>query len=114
MKTFIQNGTSIAVAAPAGGVTSGDGVVIGALFGVAATTAAEGETVTLATVGAYELPKPTSTAFTSCGAVSFNIATRHCAAPGAGKYPIGIAAEAAGNGTTTVKVRLDGTATAAA
>lgn len=114
MKTFIQNGASITVAAPAGGVTSGDGVIVGALFGVAATTAAEGETVSLATVGVFELPKPTSTTFTSCGAVSFNISTRECAAPGSGKYPIGIAIEAAGNGTGTVKVRLDGVSTAAA
>ncbi len=34
--------------------------------------------------------------------------------PGTGRYPIGIAIEAAGNGITTVRVRLDGIATAAA
>jgi hypothetical protein len=31
-----------------------------------------------------------------------------------GRYPIGIAIEAAGNGAATVRVRLDGIATAAA
>jgi len=35
MKNYIQEGRMITVAVPAGGVTSGDGVVIGALFGVA-------------------------------------------------------------------------------
>jgi hypothetical protein len=34
--------------------------------------------------------------------------------PGTGKVPIGIATLAAGNGVTTVRVRLDGVATAAA
>ena len=34
--------------------------------------------------------------------------------PGAGRYPVGIAAEAAGNGITSVAVRLDGVGTVAA
>ncbi len=114
MKNFIHNGSSITVAAPAGGVTSGSGVIVGSLFGVAATTATEGEALTIATVGVYELPKPTTTSFASCSVVSFNVATRQCAAPGSGKYPIGVATEAADNGAATVKVRLNGVSTAAA
>lgn len=43
MKTFIQNGDVITVTAPTGGVASGDGVIVGSLFGIAAFTAAEGE-----------------------------------------------------------------------
>jgi hypothetical protein len=35
-------------------------------------------------------------------------------APATGRYPIGTAIEAAGNGATTARVRLDGIATAAA
>lgn len=114
MKNFIQKGDSITMPAPAGGVTSGSGVIVGTLFGVAASTAVEGELVSLATVGVYELTKPISTTFTSGGAVSFDIATRQCVAPGSGKHPIGAAIEAAGNGSTTVKVRLDGVSTTAA
>lgn len=34
--------------------------------------------------------------------------------PAAGRFPIGTAVEAAGNGVTSVAVRLDGVATAAA
>ncbi|MGS4947840.1 hypothetical protein ACVDG3_20385 [Meridianimarinicoccus sp. RP-17] len=34
--------------------------------------------------------------------------------PAAGRFPIGVAVEAAGNGVTSVAVRLDGVATAAA
>lgn len=41
MKNFIQRGDMITVTAPTGGVTSGQGVLVGNLFGVAATTVAE-------------------------------------------------------------------------
>ena len=34
--------------------------------------------------------------------------------PGAGRFPVGVATEAAGNGITSVRVRLDGVATVAA
>lgn len=114
MKNFIQKDDLIEVAAPTGGVTSGDGVIVGALFGVAVTTAAEGETVTLLTEGVFDLPKATTTTFTSGGMVSFDISTRKAVAPATGKYPIGAATVAAGNGATTVRVRLDGIATSAA
>lgn len=113
MKNYIQEGRMITVAAPAGGVTSGDGVVIGSLFGVASKTAAAGETVTIATEGVFDLPKLAS-----------GHRRRQCGRPGryreggrrAGhrRYPIGIAIEAAGSGVTKVRVRLDGIATAAA
>lgn len=39
MKNFIQRGDMITVTAPTGGVTSGQGVLVGNLFGVAAKTA---------------------------------------------------------------------------
>ena len=38
MKTFIQNGDVITVTTPAGGVASGDAVIVGNLFGIAAFT----------------------------------------------------------------------------
>ena len=40
-------------------MTSGDGVAIGALFGVAIKTAAAGETFTLASDGVLDLPRLT-------------------------------------------------------
>ncbi|QCO05451.1 DUF2190 family protein [Azospirillum argentinense] len=114
MKNFVQPGHTITVAAPSGGVSSGDGVIVGALFGVAATAAAAGAALEISTEGVFTLPKGTSTTFASGGVVSFDVATRLCVTPGSGKYPIGAAIEAAGNGATTVNVRLNGTTTAAA
>ena len=57
MKNYIQEGRLITITAATGGVTSGQGVLVGNLFGVAAKTATEGESVEIATVGVYELPK---------------------------------------------------------
>jgi len=114
MKNYIQEGRMITGAAPAGGVTFGDGVVIGALFGVASKTAAAGETVTIATEGVFDLPKLASAIIAVGDKVSWDDTAKQINVPGAGRYPIGTAIEAAGNGITTVRVRLDGIATAAA
>jgi predicted RecA/RadA family phage recombinase len=114
MKNYIQEGRMITVAAPAGGVTSGDGVVVGALFGVASKTAAAGETVTIATIGVFDLPKLASAVIAAGDPVAWDDAAKQVNVPGTGRYPIGTAIEAAGNGATIVRVRLDGVATAAA
>ena len=114
MKNYIQEGRMITVAAPAGGVTSGDGVLIGSLFGVAIKTAAAGETVTIATEGVFDLPKLASAVIAAGAKVSWDDTAKQVNAPGTGRYPIGIAIEAAGNGAAIVRVRLDGIATAAA
>jgi predicted RecA/RadA family phage recombinase len=114
MKNYIQEGRMITVAAPAGGVTSGDGVVIGALFGVASKTDAAGETVTIASEGVFDLPKLSSAVIAAGDAVAWDDTAKQVNVPGTGRYPIGTAIEAAGNGVTTVRVRLDGIATAAA
>jgi predicted RecA/RadA family phage recombinase len=114
MKNYIQEGRMITLTAPAGGVTSGAGVVIGALFGVASKTAAAGETVTLATEGVFDLPKLASAVIAPGAKVSWDDTAKQVNAPGTGRYPIGTAIEAAGNGAATVRVRLDGVATVAA
>jgi predicted RecA/RadA family phage recombinase len=114
MKNYIQEGRMITVAAPTGGVTSGDGVVVGALFGVATKTAAAGETVTLATDGVFDLPKLASAVIAAGDPVAWDDTAKEVNEPDTGRYPIGIAIEAAGNGVATVRVRLDGIATAAA
>lgn len=100
--------------ARAGGVTSGQGVLVGNLFGVAATTAAEGESVEIATDGVYELPKLASAVIAAGARVAWDDTAKQVVLPGVGKVPIDIATIAAGNGIATVRVRLDGVATAAA
>lgn len=114
MKNYIQNGDMITVTAPVGGVTSGQGLLVGSLFGVIAATAAEGEAAEIATTGVFDLPKDAATVIDQGDRVAWNGGTGKVVVPATGMFPIGVATEAAGNGTATVKVRLDGIATEAA
>lgn len=114
MKNFIQNCDMITVTAPVGGDASGQGVIVGSLFGVAATTAADGADVEIATTGVFDLPKAPATVIAQGARVAWDDTAKQVALPGVGLYLIGVAVEAAGNGITTVRVRLDGIATTAA
>lgn len=95
-------------------MTSGQGVLVGNLFGVVAKTAAEGESVEIATIGVYELPKLASAVIAAGDPVAWDNTAKEVNEPDTGRYPIGIAIEAAGNGVAKVRVRLDGVATTAA
>jgi predicted RecA/RadA family phage recombinase len=114
MKNYIQNGDVITVTAPAGGVAAGQGLLVGNLFGIASNSVAEGESVEMATVGVYELPKLVTAVIGAAGRVAWDDAAKQVVLPGVGKVPIGTATIAAGNGVATVRVRLDGIATEAA
>jgi predicted RecA/RadA family phage recombinase len=114
MQNYIQNGHIITVAAPTGGVTSGEGLIAGNIFGVAAYSAAEGDPLELATTGVYKLPKATTAVLTVGARVAWDNTAKNINVPGAGRFPVGVATEAAGNGITSVAVRLDGVGTAAA
>jgi predicted RecA/RadA family phage recombinase len=114
MKNNIQKGDVITVAAPAGGIASGDGLIVGNIFGVAAYSAAEDDSLELATTGVYKLPKATAAVLTVGARVAWDNTAKNINLPGTGRFPVGIATEAAGNGITSVAVRLDGIGTVAA
>lgn len=55
MKTKVSSGEVLDITAPSGGTTSGVGVLIGtALFGIAVTTNAQGDTVAVHTTGVFD------------------------------------------------------------
>lgn len=114
MKTYIQNGHVITVPAPAGGIASGEGLIVGNIFGIAAYSPAEGDPLELATTGVYKLPKASAAVLTIGARVAWDNTAKEVDAPSTGRFPIGVAVEAAGNGVTSFAVRLDGIATAAA
>jgi predicted RecA/RadA family phage recombinase len=108
MKNYIQKGDMITVAAPAGGVISGAGVLIGSLFGVAATTQAAGADVEIAAAGVFDLPKEaTATSFAVGAPVQWDGANGRIAALSSG-VRIGVVIAAAGATAATARVRLDG------
>ena len=114
MQNHIQNGHVITVPAPAGGIASGEGTIIGNIFGIAAYSAAESDPVELAITGVFKLPKATAAVLTVGARVAWDNTAKSINVPGAGRFPVGVATEAADNGITSVAVRLDGVGTAAA
>jgi predicted RecA/RadA family phage recombinase len=63
MKNYIQPGNTLTIPAPAGGVVSGQPVVVGSLRGFAAASAAEGDDVAIVRRGVFEGVKETGAAW---------------------------------------------------
>lgn len=112
MKNYLQSGDAITVPAPAD-VKSGDGVIVGALFGIAATDAASGDDVVLNTTGVYTLPKTSAQAWTVGAAIHWDaengVATTSAddgGTPATDFLAIGHAVAAAANPSATGDVRL--------
>ena len=77
MKNFIQVGHVVPVAAPYA-VVSGQGALVGAMFGVAGIDAASGGPLELHVVGVFELDKAASQAWTQGANVYWDNAARRC------------------------------------
>jgi len=109
MKNFVQEGDVITLAAPYT-VVSGDGLLVGSIFGVATASAASGDAVETAVTGVFDLAKTASQAWTVGARIYWDDATKLCttvAAAGANKL-IGVALVAVGSGAgeTIGRVRL--------
>ncbi|MBY0329924.1 MAG: DUF2190 family protein [Acetobacteraceae bacterium] len=108
MRNFVQPGDSLAVAVPyAAGVTAGQGVLVGALFGVAAADGAQNAVIEAATQGVFDLAKEPSLAITAGARVFWDNANRRVTTAAAGNFSIGIATQAALAVDTTVRVWLN-------
>ncbi|ATC25205.1 DUF2190 family protein [Caulobacter vibrioides] len=64
MKTMLSSGDRVNVTTPAGGLTSGLGALIGAMFGVAMNTTVQGDPNVLVREGEFTQPKATGEAWT--------------------------------------------------
>lgn len=105
MKNYLQPGDAISVAAPAA-VKSGDLVVVGSLFGVAATDADEGADVVINTSGIFTLPKVSAQAWTAGAKIYWVAADGEATTTASTNLFIGHAVAAADNPSATGKVRL--------
>jgi predicted RecA/RadA family phage recombinase len=112
MKTFIQPGAIVAVPAPAA-VKSGDLVVVGSLFGIAATDADSGATVEIQTEGVFSLPKVSAQAWSVGARIYWDATTGKATTaandggtPATAFVAIGHAVAGASNPSATGTVRL--------
>jgi len=105
MKNYVQEGKTLTVTAPAA-VVSGQFVTVGAIRGVVAYDAAQGEPVELATEGVFTLPKVAAEDI-AVGDLLYWNGSACTKTAGTGSKPlVGVAVKAAGAGVTTVAVKL--------
>jgi predicted RecA/RadA family phage recombinase len=105
MKNYVQEGKTITVTAPSA-VASGQYVVVGAIRGVAAFDAAQGEPVELVSEGTFTLPKVAADNI-AAGDLLYWTGTACTKTAGTGSKPlVGVAVKPAGSGVATVAVKL--------
>lgn len=103
---FVQDGIVLQVTAPAA-VSSGDGVQVDGIFGVALFAAGNGEEVNIQTRGVFDLPKLSTDVVTQGDPLYWDNTNSRLTKIGTSNLPLaGYATEAAGNGVTTVNCLL--------
>lgn len=108
MKNYIQAGDNLTVTAAAA-VAGGDGVLVGAIFGVAQGDAAAGEDVVVVRRGVFELPKVPTEVWTVGAKVYWDADASALTTTGVDNVLVGAAVMAAANPSATGVVLLDGT-----
>jgi len=104
-RNFVQPGNVLTLTAPSGGVVSGSGYLIGALFVVALHDAPEGSQFEGQCTGVWTLPKSGSEEWAEGEAVYWD-GSQATTTAGENGAPIGHVAEVAGSGDAIGSVRL--------
>lgn len=107
MKNFVQPGANLTVAAPYA-LTSGDGALVGLIFGIACFTAANAAEVELATEGVYDITA-LSTDTAAVGAAAYwDNGNRRITTTVGSNTKVGVFTAVKTNGQTTARIRLNG------
>lgn len=92
-KNFVQEGKTLTLTAPSGGVTAGAGVLIGTLFGVALSTAAVGESFEMGISGVYDIASDAADTFNEGEAVFWDAGNNRVTVASTGNTFVGWATE---------------------
>jgi len=106
MKNYINEGTTLKYTASAN-ITSGTAVLVGTKIGVAVADIANGATGILMMDGVFELPKASSDTVAQGAALYWDNSNKQLTTSSSGNTYAGYAVEAAANGTTKVKIRIN-------
>lgn len=107
MKNFKQDGDTVTVTAPAN-VTSGGGVLVGSLFGIAVNTALSGADVEIKRTGVFEHAKNSAEAWTVGTKVYWDNTAKVFTTTATSNTLVGVAAVAASNPSALGTALLDG------
>lgn len=108
MRNFISSGNTLELTAPAGGVVSGGGYLIGVLFVVATHDAAAGKPFTGNRTGIYTLPKKSGEAWNEGAALYWDNTAKECTTVATNNTKIGCSPGSAASGATSADVLLYG------
>jgi len=103
MKNFISTGDIITVTAPYD-VASGAGVLVGAIFGFAVTSAKSGEQVNIKRSGVFDHAKTSAQAWTEGVALYWDNTNKVLTTTASGNTLVGAAAAVAANPSATGRV----------
>lgn len=113
-KNFVKSGNVINFTVPTGGVSSGEPLLIGDLFGIAQTDGVEGDSVACAMSGVFEVNKATGVednwAANLFTAVYWDDTNKVFTRVSAGNTKVGAVHSPAASADTKGQVRLDGVA----
>lgn len=108
MNNYVQRGDSLPLTVPyAGGVSAGDGVLVGGLFGVAAVDGVQNDVVECATKGVFDLTKEPSLAISAGVRVFWDNTNLRITTTTTSNWCVGFATQAALAADTTVRVLLE-------
>ena len=110
MKNYVQAGDNITFTAPYA-LTSGDGCLVGSIFGVSQLTVGIGGAAPLVTEGVFDVKKTAGDTPAAGAVLYWDNAAKSLTTTAAGNKRVGCATRAAIAGDATVRVRLEGVAT---
>ncbi|MFN4125251.1 DUF2190 family protein [Pannonibacter indicus] len=106
MRNYLQPGDVLDLIAPTGGIVSGEAHLFGDLFGVAATTAGEGEKVPVKVSGVFMLPKVPANGLSEGQKVYWNEAEKKLTSTASGNTLVGHAVKAVAAGAAYAMIRV--------
>lgn len=107
MKNYVQKGNTLSVAAPYA-VTSGQGVLAGALFGIAAHSAVQGAPVEIMRTDVFDVTAVTADTAAQGAKIYWDNTARKLTTTATNNTLVGCVTEAKANGDTVARVLLDG------
>lgn len=107
MKNAVQNGEILTLTAPYAR-TSGQGMLVGSIFGVCTTDVASGASVEAEVGGVFDLAKLSAQAWTVGQLIYWDDTNKQTTTVSTSNKLIGVATAAAANPSATGRVRLNG------
>lgn len=104
-KNFVQDGATLTLTAPYA-VSSGNGALVGALFGVALADVANGAEGEFSVTGVFDVTALSTDVIAQGAKVYWDDTNKRMTGTASGNTLVGVVTKAKANGDTTARVRL--------